>query len=74
MGKYFNADMAYDATKDKIREKLGDRLKITLTVDGKPSVWDLTGIAEALIIEIVTETINEREAAKPTTDNERMQP
>ena len=60
MSKYYNSDMAYDATKDKIREKIGDRLKVKLTIDGKESVWDLTGMAEALIIEIVTDTIRER--------------
>ena len=70
MSNYYNADTAYDATKDKIREKIGDRLKVKLTLDNKESIFDLTGIAEALIIEIVTETIKERLSAQLEASNE----
>ena len=56
---YWNADMSYDAVKEAVRDKIGDRFKIKLTVDNKESVFDMTEVAHGILVDILTDTLTE---------------
>ncbi len=54
--KYNNPDITYD----RVRKAIGDRAIVKLTLDGKESVYDLSGFIATLIYDEMEKDLNKK--------------